>query len=80
MVIINMIDFSSSLSTTAGVRSSVGMVGVGDLHALLEGALGQQAACQLRFQFEEEIKGCWCERREYVSWENFVMPFSTANY
>jgi hypothetical protein len=62
MVISNMIVFSSSLSTTAGVRSSVGMVG-GDLRALLEGALGQQATCQLQFQFEEEIKGCWCERR-----------------
>jgi hypothetical protein len=31
------------------------------LQALLEGALGQQAACQLWFHFQEEIKDCWCE-------------------
>jgi hypothetical protein len=36
--------------------------GGGDpLQALLEGALGQQAACQLGFHFHEEIKGRWCE-------------------
>ncbi len=36
--------------------------GEGDpLHTLLEGALGHNAACQLWFHFEEEIKGCWCE-------------------
>jgi hypothetical protein len=27
------------------------------LQALLEGALGQQAACQLRFHFQEQTKG-----------------------
>jgi hypothetical protein len=36
--------------------------GVGDpLQALLEGALGQQAACQLWFHFWYKKKGCWCE-------------------
>ncbi len=37
-------------------------VGGGDpLQALLEGALCQQAACQLGFHFQEEIKGPWCK-------------------
>jgi hypothetical protein len=50
------------------------------LQALLEGALGQQAACQLWFHFQEEIKGRWCEICEKWSWENIFTPFSTASY
>ncbi len=50
------------------------------LQALLEGALGQQAACQLWFHFHEEIKGRWCEICEKWSWENIFTPFSTASY
>jgi hypothetical protein len=40
--------------------------GCDPLQALLEGALGQQTACQLWFNFEEEIKGRWCEIRQIM--------------
>ena len=54
--------------------------GGGDpLKALLEGALGQQAACQLWFHFQEKIKSRWCEICEKWSWENIFTPFSTAS-
>jgi hypothetical protein len=65
---------------TAAASLYLTMFGCGPLQALLEGALGHQAACQLCFHFQEEIKGRWCEICEKWSWENIFTPFSTASY
>jgi hypothetical protein len=65
MVISNMCFFAALYLLQDGSRELFCSDGGGDpLHALLEGALGQQAACQLWFHFEEEIKGSWCEVME----------------
>ncbi len=55
--------------------------GEGDPHqALLEDALGQQAACQLWFHFQEEIKGRWCEIWQIMELGEHIDAFSTASY
>ncbi len=46
---------------TAVASIYVTMVGATPYKLFLEGALGQQAACQLWFHFQEEKKGRWCE-------------------
>jgi hypothetical protein len=38
--------------------------GADSLKALLEGAMGQQAACQLLFYFQDKKKDCRCKRRQ----------------
>ncbi len=49
------------LPQDGGGELSCSVSGGDPLFALLEGALGQQGACQLWFHFEGEIKGRWCE-------------------
>jgi len=53
--------------------------GVGDpLQALLEGALGQQAACQLWFHFWYKKK--YAKYGKKWSWEDILTPYFTPNY
>jgi hypothetical protein len=55
--------------------------GEGDpLQAFLEGALGQQAPCQLWFHFQEKIKDSWCEIWWILELGEHIDAFSTASY
>jgi hypothetical protein len=50
------------------------------LQALLEGALGQQAAASSDFTLRKRQKGAGVKYGKKWGWENILTPFFTASY
>ncbi len=48
------------------------------LQALLKGALGQQAACQLQIHLQDTKKGSWGQIRRIVNWGDILTPIAAS--